>query len=154
MRERRLCQEQTRLSWGETLLNRGGEAVYVFSTELNLPMGEAIARVTGALAEEGLWTVSDINIQAIITMTLHEQFRPYRILGTCAPGLAKSLIGIDASVGALLPCNIVLQERDGRTQVSFMDPVTVLGVIKQPAIDDLARQVRGILEQVKMRLQS
>ena len=126
--------------------------MYVFNAELNLPMEEAIARVTGALTEAGFGIVSDINIQAIMTAALHEQFRPYRILGACAPGLAKSLIGVDAAIGALLPCNIVLQEYEARTQVSFADPVAVLGLAKQPAVDDLAFQVRDILGRVCMRL--
>jgi uncharacterized protein (DUF302 family) len=81
-----------------------------------------------------------------------EPFRPYRILGACAPGLAKSLIGIDAAIGALLPCNIVVQEYEGRTQIDFMDPVAVLGLAGRRSIDDLARQWRSVLERVRMRL--
>ncbi len=126
--------------------------MYVFNAELNLPMDEAIARVTAALTETGFGIVSDIDIQTMIAATLHEQFRPYRIFGVCAPGLAKSLIGVDAAIGALLPCNIVLQECGARTQVSFADPVAVLGLAKQPAVDDLAFQVRDILERVCVRL--
>ena len=126
--------------------------MYVFNAELNLPMEEAIARVTGALTEAGFGIVSDINIQAIMKAALHEQFRPYRILGACAPGLAKSLIGVEAAIGVLLPCNIVLQECEGRTQVSFADPVPVLGLANQPAIDNLASQVRDILELVCAKL--
>lgn len=128
--------------------------MYIFNAEVNLPMGEAIARVTGALAEEGLGVISDINIQALITTALHERFRPYRILGICAPGLAKSLIGLEAEIGVLLPCNIVLQECEGRTQVSFADPVAVLSLANQPAVDDLARQVRDILELVCVKLRN
>ena len=128
--------------------------MHVFSTELNLPMEEAITRLAGALAEEGLRIVSDINIQSFVTAALHERFRPYRILGVCAPGLAKSLIGVEAAIGVLLPCNIVLQEYEGRIRVDFADPAAVLGLANRSAVDDLARQVRGILERVCARFRS
>jgi uncharacterized protein (DUF302 family) len=127
--------------------------MYVINLELNLPMEEALSRLTRALSEEGLGFVSDINIQAMMMASFGEPFRPYRILGACAPGLAKSLIGVDAAIGALLPCNIVVQEREGRTRIDIMDPVAVLGLAGQRAIDDLARQWRSVLERVRARLE-
>jgi uncharacterized protein (DUF302 family) len=126
--------------------------MYVMSIELNLPMEEAVARLSEAISEEGLGFVSDINVQSILTTSFKETFRPYRILGACAPGLAKSLIGIDAAIGALLPCNIVVQEHEGRTRIDFMDPVAVLGLAGRRSIDDLARQWKGVLERVRDRL--
>jgi uncharacterized protein (DUF302 family) len=128
--------------------------MYVFSTELNLPMEDVITKLHIVLAEEGLGVVSDINIQGVIRGSLEDRFQPYRIVGACAPGLAKSLIGVDPDIGALLPCNIVVQELDGRTKVSFMDPIEVLGLANKLAINDIARQVRNILERVATRLQN
>ncbi len=126
--------------------------MYLLKTELNLPMSEAITRLARALTEEGLGIVSDIDIQSIVTSKLHEEFRPYRILGACAPGLAKSLIGVDADIGSLLPCNIVVQEHAGRSQISLMDPSAVLGLLQRPAINDIALQVRNAMERVISRL--
>jgi uncharacterized protein (DUF302 family) len=126
--------------------------MYAFNTELNLPMEDVISRLSNALSEQGLGIVSDINIQGIIQSNLEETFQPYRILGVCAPGLAKSLIRVDPTIGALLPCNIVVQELLGRTQVSFMDPVIVLGLSDQHGVNDIARQVRESLEQVWAQL--
>ncbi len=123
-------------------------------TELNLPINEVIARLTGALAEEGLGIVSDIDVQALMVSKLNEEFRPYRILGACAPGLAKSLIGVDPEIGAILPCNIVVQECDGRTQISVMDPGSILRLANHQAIDDIAHQVQDILYRVLTRLQN
>lgn len=128
--------------------------MYVFNTELNLPMEDVITKLQRVLADEGLGVVSDINIQGIIQSSLEDRFQPYRIVGACAPGLAKSLISVDTDIGALLPCNIVVQELYGRTKVSFMDPLVVLGLANKHAINDIARQVRDILERVATRLQN
>jgi uncharacterized protein (DUF302 family) len=127
--------------------------MYVISMELNLPMEEAVARLAEAISEEGLSFVSDINVQSIMMASFKEPFRPYRILGACAPGLAKSLIGIDAAIGALLPCNILVQELEGRTQIDIVDPVAILGLADQRAIDDLASQWRSVLQEVRARLE-
>ena len=127
--------------------------MYAFNTELNLSIEDVISRLREALSEEGLGIVSDINIQGIIQSNLQESFQPYRILGVCAPGLAKSLITADPAIGTLLPCNIVVQELHGRTQVNFMDPVIVLGLADQNRINDVARQVRESLENAWAKLQ-
>lgn len=128
--------------------------MYAFSTELNLPIEDVITKLHIVLAEEGLGVVSDINIQGVIRGSLEDRFQPYRIIGVCAPGLAKSLISVDPDIGALLPCNIVVQELDGRTKVSFMDPIEVLGLANKLAINDIARQVRNTLERVSVMLQN
>jgi uncharacterized protein (DUF302 family) len=126
--------------------------MYVNKLELNLPIDEAMFRLSNVLYEEGLSVVSDINIQRIMMDSFKESFRPYRILGVCAPGLARLLIGVDSAIGVLLPCNIVVQECGGRTQIDFVDPAAVLSLAGQPAIDDLACQWSRVLEQVRVRL--
>jgi uncharacterized protein (DUF302 family) len=129
-------------------------AVYVFSVELPLPVAVAVERLTQALTAEKLAVVSDVNVQGILRAKLNAEFRPYRILGVCAPGLARAIIDVDAEAGVLLPCNVVIQEQGGYTRVSFVDPVMTLGLATNTVIDDLARQARSILKRVADRLRS
>lgn len=128
--------------------------MYAFSVQLDLPVEEAIARLTAALAEEKLGVVSDVNVQAIFKAKLGEAFRPYRILGACGPGLAKSIIEADPQAGALLPCTVVVQENKGGTLISFMNPIAMLKLAENPLIDEIATQARAMLERVADRLRA
>jgi len=123
--------------------------MYTFGVTLDLPFDAAAEKTIAALAAEKLGIVSDINVAAILKAKLGEDIGAYRILGACAPGLAKRVIEAVPTAGALLPCSVVVRSLgEGRTAVDFMDPVTVLGLAQSPATDAVAAEARAILERV------
>jgi uncharacterized protein (DUF302 family) len=128
--------------------------MYTFGVTLDLPFDAAAEKTIAALAAEKLGIVSDVNVAAILKAKLGEDIGAYRILGACAPGLAKRVIEAVPTAGALLPCSVVVRSLgEGRTAVDFMDPVTVLGLAQSPAADAVAAEARAILERVCAALQ-
>ena len=67
---------------------------------------------------------------------------PYLILGACNPPLAHRALEADPSVGALLPCNVVLREDGPDTIVEAMDPMAALGIVDSPRFEPVAREAR------------
>jgi uncharacterized protein (DUF302 family) len=129
--------------------------MYTFGVTLDLPFDAAAEKTIAALAAEKLGIVSDVNVAAILKAKLGEDIGAYRILGACAPGLAKRVIEAVPTAGALLPCSVVVRSLgEGRTAVDFMDPVTVLGLAQSPATDAVAAEARAILERVCAALQA
>jgi uncharacterized protein (DUF302 family) len=123
--------------------------MYTFGIELDLPFEAAVDKTIAALAAEKLGVVSDVNVGDIVKTKLGEDIGNYRILGACAPALAKRVIDAAPSAGALLPCSVVIRSLgEGRTAVDFMDPVTVLGLARSPAADAVAAEARAILDRV------
>lgn len=126
---------------------------YAFSLTLNLPLPEAKAALLTALQTQKLGIVSEINVQAILQNKLDVTIPPYLILGACAPGLAKQVIDIDPVAGVLLPCNIVLQQTsENVTTISFMDALSVLGLVENTEISQVAAEAQRLLEQVYEQL--
>lgn len=116
---------------------------------------DALGRLTTALKEEGFGVVSDIDLQATFKAKLSVDFRRYRIIGACNPGLAHRAVSQDPRIGVLLPCNVVLYETDqGKVVVGAVDPMQTLGGHAHgDALAPVAAEVRGRLERVVARMQ-
>lgn len=127
--------------------------MYVFGVVLESPFEEAVARVKEALGAEKLGLVSEVDVGGIVRAKLGEDIGGYRILGACAPGLARRVIQSQPAAGALLPCNVVIRAINAdSTAVDFMDPVSVLALARTPEIDVVATEARAMLERVRDRL--
>jgi len=126
---------------------------YHFSKTLNLGMDEAIAKVTEALKSEGFGVLTEIDVQKTLKAKINADFRPYRILGACNPGMAYEALKAEDKIGTMLPCNVVVQEHaPGRVEVSAIDPVESMKAVVNPGLGNVANQVRAKLQAVIAKL--
>ena len=92
-------------------------------TTLKTTFEEAIDRTTAALKVEGFGVLTRIDVQDTFKEKLNVEFRQYVILGACNPPLAHRALSANPDVGLLLPCNVTVQEQDGKIAVTAVDPV-------------------------------
>lgn len=118
----------------------------------NLSIGfeEAVARLPEALKKEGFGIITQIDIQETFKAKLGLDFRRYRIFGACSPSFAHMALSKDPRVGVLLPCNVVLYEKDdGKVVVGAVDPMETLGAAGAAGgLDSLAGEIGAKLERV------
>jgi len=127
--------------------------IYAFGVELHMPFKEALEQVNQVLKGEGLGVVSDVDVQAVMRSKLQEEMPAYRILGACAPQLAKRVMDADPEAGALLPCNVIVREiKPELTGVTFMDPEAIFGLTEDEAVIQAGRDARALIEAVRDRL--
>ena len=113
----------------------------------------AIQKVTAELEKEGFGVLSDIDVAAKMKAKLDKDMPGYRILGACNPALAYQAISAVEDIGLLLPCNVLVREdAGGKVHVDFMDPVSVLALVKDPGVTPLAQDVKGRLQRVMAAL--
>jgi len=124
-------------------------STYTFSTTIPGPIESARERVISALGAEGFGVLTEIDVAATMKAKLGEDMPPYRILGACNPPLAHRAISTEPSIGALLPCNVVLRQENDAIVVDFMDPAAVLTLVEREGIAELAAEVRSRLERVR-----
>ncbi len=124
--------------------------MYGFNVIVPGDFAAVVTRVIEELKKEGFGVLTDIDVQATLKAKLGASMRPYRILGACNPPLAHQAIEMEADIGLLLPCNVVVREQDdGRINVGFMDPQAVLGLVQRKEMEALGLEVRGRLERVR-----
>lgn len=125
------------------------ETQYGYGTQVAGNFDDAVARVVGALQQEGFGILSDIDVAATLKKKLGEDMPPYRILGACNPPLAHKAITAEPSIGLLLPCNVVVrQDPSGAVHVEVMNTEAVLQLVGKPEIAALAQDVRQRLDRV------
>lgn len=122
---------------------------YTFAAALPEPIAEVRARVEPALKSEGFGVLTEIDVAATLKAKLGHDRAPYLILGACNPHLAERALEIDPSIGALLPCNVVLRESDERgTIVEIVDPEVALGIVGSAQLTPLAAEAAERLRRV------
>lgn len=122
---------------------------YHFSKTLDLPFDQAIEKTTAALEEEGFGILTEIDVKSTLKKKLDVDFRKYRILGACNPGYAHQALSLESHIGAMLPCNVIVQEHEnGEVEVSAIDPLASMQAVENENLNDVAQKVQSLLKKV------
>ena len=122
---------------------------YYITTRVNLQFDEVVEKVTEELKKEGFGVLTEIDVKATMKKKLDVDFYNYKILGACNPPFAHKALLAEDKIGAMLPCNVIVQEREpGEIEVSAVDPAASMMAVKNAALEDLAGEVRARLKKV------
>lgn len=122
---------------------------YYISTLFNGTFDEAIEKATAELKKEGFGILTEIDVKETLKKKLDVDFKKYRILGACNPGLAHKALLKEDKIGAMLPCNVIVEEHEnGEVEVSAVDPMASMQAVENDELKEIAMQVRDLLEKV------
>lgn len=107
-----------------------------------------LPRVREALKAEGFGVLTEIDVQAVMKEKLGVEHGKYVILGACNPPLAHKALTAEPDLGVLLPCNVVVYESEAATRVVAVNAGAMLGVVGNPALDEIASEVQARLTRV------
>ncbi len=125
---------------------------YYFAKQIRSGFDEAIARVTEELKKEGFGILTEIDVAATLKQKLNVDFRRYKILGACNPPFAHQALQAEEYIGAMLPCNVIVQEKAGGVEVAAVDPVASMAGVENAKLADIAQEVRTRLARVIQNL--
>lgn len=122
---------------------------YYFEKTTDYAFEEAVEKVTEELKKEGFGVLTEIDVQATLKKKLDVDFRKYRILGACNPPFAHKALRAENKIGAMLPCNVIVQELDdGKTEVAAVDPMASMLAVENDKLGEIANEIRAKLEKV------
>jgi uncharacterized protein (DUF302 family) len=114
---------------------------------------DAVARATECLADEGFGVLTEIDVKATLKKKLDVDFKRYIILGACNPQLAHQAMTGEPFIGVLLPCNVLVMERDGGGSiVAAFKPTAGFSLVDNPDVAPIAEEVEGRMRRVLDRL--
>ena len=127
---------------------------YGLSTAVKENYEDAIVKVTAALKEQGFGILTEIDVKATMKKKLDKDIDNYVILGACNPALAYQSIQTEQEMGLLLPCNVIVYDKEGTTYVSLLDPMGMMAFSGNDALCDMAEEARSRLDKVYEALKS
>lgn len=117
-------------------------SAYGIENRVALDYDAAVEKVTETLKEEGFGVLTSIDVKATLKAKIDKDFKRYVILGACNPNLAYQGLTTEPDIGLLLPCNVVVQEDGDGSLVTAIDPETMLGVVGNESLKEMATQVK------------
>jgi uncharacterized protein (DUF302 family) len=118
-------------------------------TTLKTSFEQAVQKTIDALKTEGFGVLTQIDVKTTLKEKINVDFRRYVILGACNPTLAHRALSANPDVGLLLPCNVTVQESGDRIIVTAVDPVEMLGILKDDSVvHEVAVEARTRLQRV------
>ncbi len=121
---------------------------YGFSKTVDLPFERAVEKVTEELKKEGFGVLTTIDVQATLKNKLNVEFSKYIILGACNPHYAHKALLADDQIGLLLPCNIIVYEKEGKTNLSIFDPMIMMKITDDESMRPITGEIKQKLERV------
>lgn len=116
---------------------------YTVTRTLERSYEDTVQAVREALAEQGFGVLTEIDLAGTLKQKLDVDIPPQVILGACRPPLAYAALQADPSVGALLPCNVVVRAlEDGSTRVEILDPETMVTLTGEEELRPVADEAR------------
>lgn len=109
----------------------------------DLSFETAVERVREALKNQGFGVITEIDAKKVLKEKLGIDRSRYLILGACNPNFAHKALDVDPEIGTLLPCNVVVYEKEqGKVVVTAMDAEAALKLAGNSKIEEIAREVR------------
>ena len=125
---------------------------YYIGKKTSLEYSEALEKVIEELKKEGFGVITEINVKETFKKKLNLDFRPYVILGACNPHYAHQALELDDKIGALLPCNFIVQKTDEGSEVFAMNPQFTMSKLLGDGIEEIAEAITQKVQNVLDRI--
>jgi uncharacterized protein (DUF302 family) len=111
---------------------------YGFIKKIDLSFDDALVKVTDELKKEGFGILTTIDAQEKFKEKLNIDFPKYKILGACNPAMAHKAISMEWNVGLLLPCNVIVYEKENSVWVGIIKPSQAMAMVENDELKEIA----------------
>lgn len=128
------------------------ETSYGITRQVESNFEDTVQAVTEALKNQGFGILTTIDVKAKMKEKLNKDMEKYVILGACNPPSAYKVLEEEKEIGLLLPCNVIVYNRDKRTHIAAIRPTQAMNMIGNQAIEqtaiDIERKLKEALQSI------
>lgn len=117
------------------------QTTYSYNKVVDYDFEITIQKTTEALKEKGFGILTKIDVKAKMKEKLNQEMENYVILGTCNPSSAFEALQAEPEIGLMLPCNVIVYEKEGVVHVSAIRPLRAMAMIDNPGLKPIAEKV-------------
>ena len=121
---------------------------YGFTKEMDIPYEKVIDLVSKALKKEGFGILTEIDVQKKMKEKLGIDMNKYIILGACNPPNAYKAIIAEENIGLMLPCNVIVYEKGGKTVLSVIRQSVAMQMVDNVELQKISEEVEKKLKKV------
>ena len=120
--------------------------MYGYKKEVSLSYEEALKKVKDELQKEEFGVLTEIDVKATLEKKLGVDVDNYAILGACNPPAAYKALQAEPDIGLMLPCNVIVYEKEGKIYVSAIKPTLAMQMIDNDRLKEIALEIEAKLK--------
>jgi uncharacterized protein (DUF302 family) len=121
---------------------------YGISKTVNLTYEQAIVKATEELKKEGFGVLTTIDVKETMKKKLDKDVDKYIILGACNPPFAYEALLAEEQIGLLMPCNVIIYEKEGKVKISGFNAGLISMVSDNPKLSELSKTLTEKMQKV------
>ena len=121
---------------------------YGYTRQLSMSFDDAEKKAREELQKEGFGVLTEIDVKATLKKKLDVDFGNYKILGACNPPFAYKALQAEEQLGLMLPCNVIIYEKENKTFAAAIKPTLQMEKIGNPKLKEIAVQVEEKLKKI------
>jgi uncharacterized protein (DUF302 family) len=121
---------------------------YGFIKKVNCSYEQLLEKLPSLLKNEGFGILTQIDVRETLKAKLSVDFPKYIILGVCNPPIAYRALQNEINIGLMLPCNVIVYEKEGETYIAIAKPTIAMSGVDNPNLNDVASEAESRLAKV------
>jgi len=122
--------------------------MFNYGKQIDIPFEEAVEKLKKALEKEGFGVITEIDMKATLQNKLGIEMDKYLILGACNPDFAYRALHAEKEMGLLMPCNTIVYEQEGKTNIASIMPTVTTSTIANEELNVVMLQAEEALVRV------
>lgn len=117
----------------------------IFEVKTNKDFETAVIDLKKSLSENSFGVLWEMNFKDKLQEKGLDFDKNFKVFEVCSPPRAKVVLDQNLEAGYMLPCKMVVYEKEGEVRIGMMKPTSMAELMNDKGLTDVAEEVEIIL---------